>query len=68
MRLFHCLECDGSGGDDDGPCAVCDGSGNATCEKRGCTEHAVGFNDDGKALCEDCIAEWMSELQDEMER
>lgn len=39
---------------DAGRCEACNGSGNQTCEARGCTEKAVAFNDDGEALCEDC--------------
>jgi hypothetical protein len=41
-----------------GKCDACEGSGNETCEARGCSEPAVAFNDDGEALCEECIAEW----------
>lgn len=40
-----------------GTCPVCEGSGTQQCEARGCKEAAVGFNDDGEALCEDCLAE-----------
>lgn len=29
------------------------------CEHRGCSEEAVGFNDDGEALCEHHLAEWV---------
>lgn len=50
---------------DAGPCGVCEGSGNQMCEARGCTEKAVAFNDDGEALCEDCLAEWVSEYSEE---
>lgn len=28
------------------------------CEHRGCSEEAIGFNDDGEALCEDHLFEW----------
>lgn len=31
-------------------------SGTQVCEARGCKEAAVGFNDDGEALCEDCLS------------
>lgn len=44
-----------------GPCDDCDGSGNMMCEARGCDEQAVAFNDDGEALCEDCLMEWTLE-------
>lgn len=50
---------------DAGECEVCEGSGNHMCERRGCTEKAVAFNDDGEALCEDCLAEWASEYSEE---
>lgn len=42
-----------------GTCPVCEGSGTAKCEARGCDEDAVAFNDDGEALCPDCLTEWM---------
>lgn len=38
-------------------CETCDGSGNATCDNRGCEDAAVGFDEDGNALCEDCLME-----------
>jgi hypothetical protein len=70
MRL-HCLKCSGEGriykskygGNDPdvwdaGKCEACEGSGNEVCHARGCKEPAVAFNDDGEALCEDCMAEW----------
>lgn len=41
-----------------GPCDDCGGSGNMMCEARGCDQTAVAFNDDGEALCEDCLMEW----------
>lgn len=63
MSIFFCMDCEGSGvngvGDD---CPGCDGSRNGTCEKRHCTAAAVGFDDSGRALCEDCLFEWQSEL------
>lgn len=71
MAILACTKCGGEGsvygsrygGNDPdvwriGPCEICNGSGNQTCEARGCDEHAVCFNDDGEALCEDCFAEW----------
>jgi len=70
MRL-NCTRCDGEGslygsrygGNDPdvyriGPCDACDGSGDQICEARGCNEPAGAFNDDGEALCEDCLSEW----------
>ena len=50
---------------DAGECDACKGSGDLTCEARGCTEKAIAFNDDGEALCEDCLAEWVSESSEE---
>lgn len=70
MILF-CRKCGGEGtlydsrygGNDPdvypvGKCEACDGSGNQQCEARGCKEVAVAFNDDGEALCQDCLMEW----------
>jgi hypothetical protein len=42
---------------DRGACFECHGSGTAICESRGCDEPAVAFDDDGLALCEDCLSE-----------
>ena len=42
-----------------------EGSGDQECEARGCKENAVAFNDDGEALCEDCMAEWALAYSDE---
>ena len=44
-----------------GDCEACEGDGQQRCEARGCSEKAVAFNDDGEALCEDCLAEWAME-------
>lgn len=59
---LHCIHCAGSGYDETGQpplvCEDCEGSGQARCEMRGCKEPAIGFNPDGEALCEDCLAEW----------
>lgn len=75
MRLY-CSKCSGEGaiytsrygGNDPdvypvGKCEACDGSGNDPCERRGrgCKESAVGFNDDGEAMCTDCLLEWAEE-------
>ena len=43
-----------------GKCDVCDGSGTQKCEAKGCDKDAVGFNDDGEALCEDCLMQWVA--------
>lgn len=40
-----------------GPCEMCDGGGNQKCEARKCDLDAVGFNDDGEALCQECLVE-----------
>jgi hypothetical protein len=71
MALLFCCKCQGEGklytsrygGNDPdvyptGECPACEGSGNQRCDNRGCDEDAVGFNDDGEALCEDCLMEW----------
>lgn len=50
---------------DAGKCDACEGSGDHMCEARGCTEKAAAFNDDGEALCEDCLVEWVSEYSEE---
>lgn len=47
-----------------GTCPVCEGSGTQVCEARGCKEAAVGFSDDGEALCGDCLFEWATEQFD----
>lgn len=59
MTILMCTECDGEAHG----CGACNGSGNLTCEARGCTEAAVAFNDEGEALCEDCLFEWMAEAE-----
>ncbi len=61
--ILHCLQCSGEGrifkskygGNDPdvwdaGKCEACDGSGNATCDNR-------GFDEDGNALCQECLME-----------
>lgn len=66
-----CIKCQGEGrlfkskygGNDPdvwdaGKCEACEGSGNQACENHGCPDIAVGFNDDGEALCEDCLMSW----------
>ena len=57
--MLPCYKCSGACESAAGvECSACAGSGQQICESRGCAEKAVGFNDDGKALCEDCLAEW----------
>lgn len=77
-RILTCPKCAGEGqlytsrygGNDPGvwptgECPACKGSGNAECEALGCKEYAVGFNEDGDALCEDCLQEWAQSYGDE---
>lgn len=61
--MLNCIHCAGSGYDETGRqpplvCEDCEGDGKARCEMRGCKARAIGFSDDGEALCEDCLAEW----------
>ena len=69
-RLF-CSKCAGEGtiytsrygGNDPdvypvGKCDACDGSGDRPCENHGCADVAVGFNDDGEAMCQECLVSW----------
>ena len=73
-----CTKCDGDGSlytsrygghDPDvwrtGECPECKGSGHQVCDTRGCEELAVGFNEDGEALCEDCLFQWAQAYGDE---
>lgn len=75
MTMLYCQKCHGEGqlytsrygGNDPdvwatGECDVCEGSGHARCDQRGCGEPAVGFDEDGRALCEDCLFEWQASL------
>lgn len=72
--ILRCQKCQGEGtiytsrygGNDPdvypvGKCDACEGSGRQPCERRGCKEAAVGFNDDGDAMCADCLVEWAEE-------
>lgn len=64
MRLC-CICCSGAGAVEPhhaDPCEDCGGSGNQKCESRGCDEDAIGFDEDGRALCEDCLFELMTEF------
>lgn len=71
---LYCIACGGEGlifksrygGNDpdvwaDCKCEACDGSGNQRCDARGCKENAIAFDEDGRALCEECLAEWQIE-------
>jgi hypothetical protein len=71
MTRLNCSHCGGEGqlydskygGNDPdvwptGECPACKGSANQICENRGCEEDAVAFDEDGKALCMDCLMEW----------
>lgn len=74
MSRLACSKCQGEGslytsrygGNDPdvwrtGECPACKGSGNETCASRGCKEDAVGFNEDGEALCDICLTEWIED-------
>lgn len=76
--ILTCTKCQGEGslytskygGNDPdvwriGECPVCEGSGNQVCEARGCDQPANGFNDDGEAMCADCLSEWAMNYGDE---
>lgn len=80
MRIMPCSRCSGEGslyasrygGNDPdvwrtGKCDACDGSGNEVCSSRGCDEPAVAFNDDGDALCADCLMEWTMDYAEDIE-
>jgi hypothetical protein len=69
-----CIKCQGEGrifkskygGNDPdvwdaGKCEACEGSGNQTCDARGCEEIAEDLNDDGESLCAGCMHEWITE-------
>ena len=71
MPRLNCMHCAGEGriykskygGNDPdvwdaGECPECKGSANQVCEQRGCSEDAIAVNDDGEAMCEDCLFEW----------
>ena len=57
MFRMNCMHCAGAGHFDAVKCETCKGSGNQICEAR-CGEDATCFNDDGEALCGDCLMEW----------
>lgn len=41
---------------------LAEGSGNQTCDNRGCEDIAAGFSEFGDALCEDCLMEAAMEM------
>ena len=70
MAILFCEHCGGEGriwksrygGTDPdvwdaGQCGDCDGSGNRKCEARGCDQDATWLNEDGEALCTECMVE-----------
>ena len=80
MSILPCSKCSGEGslyasrygGNDPdvwraGECDACSGSGNEVCSSRGCDEPAVAFNDDGDALCADCLMEWTMDYAEDIE-
>ena len=52
-----CPCCEGRGRDWGETCAACGGTGRDSQCCTLCTEPAVGWNDDGEQLCEDCLFE-----------
>ena len=60
MTRLPCIKCQGEGKTANEQCEACEGSGNQRCEERSCEEDAVGFDNDGNALCEDCLVEWVT--------
>jgi len=78
MPRLNCMSCAGEGrifisrygGNDPdvwdaGKCEACDGSGDQYCENHGCGYAADGLNDDGEALCADCLASWNAQHADD---
>jgi hypothetical protein len=61
MSRIVCIKCQGAGRVFDSECADCEGSGNHVCDSKGCNMQAVAFNNDGKALCGDCLMDWADE-------
>lgn len=74
MTRLNCMHCAGEGrifkskygGNDPdvwdaGECPHCRGTANQACEARDCAEDATGFNDDGEAMCADCLLEWAAQ-------
>ena len=52
---------------DAGQCPTCEGAREMRCDVRKCKGWAVGFNEDGEAMCEDCLAEWIAQGEAETE-
>jgi hypothetical protein len=78
MLILPCQKCQGEGriykskygGNDpdvwdSGQCEACEGGGSQQCENHGCPEQAAAFNDDGEALCQDCLMSWTLNYADE---
>jgi DnaJ-class molecular chaperone len=63
MSILACIRCQGDGGTISSPCEACEGSGNHTCDRKFCRDKAIGFNDDGEALYEDHLQEWMENFE-----
>lgn len=78
MTMLTCAKCSGEGtiytsrygGNDPdvwptGECPACKGSGQTACESHGCDSDAIGFDEDGRALCADCLFEWAENYRGE---
>ena len=65
--ILPCPDCDGEGNVTYTKlaCSGCHGSGNLTCDVRNCVAGAVGFSEDGTAMCEDCLGEWIDQVEEE---
>ena len=67
MSVLPCRKCQGSGYESNDPkphepfCCDCNGSGSQLCDRRNCEEVAIGFDEDGNALCADCLSDWTTE-------
>ena len=79
VRRIFCGKCGGEGqiytsrygGNDPdvwptGQCDACEGSGDERCSKRSCASPAVGFDEDGDPLCEDCMFEWVESMNEQI--
>lgn len=64
---LRCPDCNGEGNVTSTKltCSACHGSGNLQCDVRGCKADAVGFSEDGTAMCEDCLGEWIGQVEQE---
>lgn len=61
---LKCLKCDGTGENDGVDCHDCNGSGEARCDRRGCKELGVVFDEDGRLLCGDHAFEQFAGIED----